>query len=265
MNQAVKKNLPIDLLQRGRYQPRQEFDPDALQELANSILAIGIVNELIVRAIAAGHYEIIGGERRWRAAQLAGLHEVPCKIVQATDEQTLQIALIDNLARENLSPIEEARGIQRLIDDFQYDMKELVDIIGKPRPTLANLLRLLELHHDVQTLILKNKLSESHGKILLTLPKEKQYYYAKTALAKAWSTRELDTIIKHDLKKPSSSLPTKSSGVHIERLERQLSDYLAAAVKIQTTGKAKGFMKIPYNSLDELEGILARIGWKEEV
>ncbi len=262
ISQSIKKSLPIDLLQRGEYQPRQEFDQDSLQELVNSIQTIGVINELIVRPKAPGQYEMIGGERRWRAAQLAGLHELPCKIILCNDEQALQLALIDNLARENLSSIEEARGIQRLIAEFQYTMKELIDILGKPRSTIANLLRLLELHQDVQTLILKQKLTESHGKILLCVSKEKQYFYAKEAIAKDLSTRELDRIIKNDQK--NKSLPAKYSSTDIQRLQRHLSDYFGALVVLQANKQNKGFIKITYSDLDALAGILEKMGYQDE-
>lgn len=259
-----EKNIPLDLINRGEYQPRQYFDPVGLKELATSIKQQGVLQPLIVRPKAKGRYEIIAGERRWRAAQLAELQEVPCKVVVCNDEQALQIAIVENKSRANLSAIEEAQGIQRLIDEFNYTQDEAADCLGMQRPTVTNLLRLLALHKDVKTLIIKHELTESHGKILLTLPLEKQYAYAREAIVKSWSTRELDHVIKMDQKKKLSQTLSKSSGADIEQLERKLSDYLGAAVKIQSIGKAKGFMKISYNSFEELDGILERIGWIDE-
>jgi len=261
INTGIERNISIELLERGKYQPRIEFNVEALQELAESIKEVGILNRIIVRPINHGKHEIIAGERRWRAAQLAGLQEVPCKIILCDDEQALQVALIENLARKDLNAIEEARGIQRLIDEFGYKQKDLPESLGKSRPTITNLLRLLELHPKVQMLLLENKLTESHGKILLGLMPEKQYAYALETISKRWSIRQLDHIIKNDEKRKKSVTVSTFQNADTQRLERMLCDYLGAAVSINGTSKNTGFLKIAYNSFEELEGILQRIGW----
>lgn len=264
IEQAVEKNLPIELLERGAFQPRQQFNEEKLQELADSIKASGIFTRLIVRPKSQNHYEIIAGERRWRAAQLAGLHEVPCKIVPCNDEQALQIALVENIAREELNPVEEAQGIQRLIEEFSYTQEDIAENLGMSRPKIANLLRLLVLHKDVKQLILENKLTESHGKILAGLPAAEQFAFAREAAIKELSTRDLERMIKaHKNRQHSTS--TKSMNADMNHLQRNLSDYFGAVVKIVEKTKGKGSVIIEYNSYDELEGIFERCGYKAEV
>lgn len=261
--QGIEKNLPVDLLKPGKFQPRQAFDESALQELAQSIKEVGILSRIIVRAIDSQYYEIIAGERRWRAAQLAGLQEVPCKIIQCNDEQALQIALIENLARQDLNPIEEAKGIKRLIDEFFYTQEEAAEILSKPRSTITNLLRLLELHPEVQQLIVKKELTESHGKLLVVLSQPQQFFLARETVIKQWSIRELEKAMA-ELNKKTSITAVNSAGADIQRLQRKLSDYLGASVMVTANKKHKGVLKVNYNSLDELEGILAKIGYTDE-
>lgn len=263
---ATIKNLPIELLTRGKYQPRQHFDNTALQELANSIKQVGeILQPLIVRPKSNGRYEIIAGERRWRAAQLIGLEKVPCSVGHYTDEEALQIALIENTARRNLNPIEEAEGMDRLIKEFQYTHEQVAQALGKSRTEVTNLLRLLKLDPKVKTLIIESDLSESHGKILAGVPVEQQYHYAREAAARKWSTREMEEAILRDRKKRlplANGQPMKATD--IQRLERRLSDYLGSSIKINMNAKHKGFVKIPIDNLEVFQGLLERIGYCDD-
>ena len=260
---GIEKNLPVDLLRPGKFQPRQVFDEVALQELAHSLKEVGILSPIIARPIDSPHYEIIAGERRWRAAQLAGLQEVPCKIIHCNDEQALQIALIENLARQDLNPIEEANGIKRLIDEFFYTQEEAAEVLSKPRSTITHLLRLLELHPEVQQLIVKKELTESHGKLLAALPQPQQFFLARETMIKQWSIRELEKAIAELIKKKSATV-VNSPGADTQRLQRNLSDYLSASVIVTANKKNQGVVKIHYNSLDEFEGFLTNIGYADE-
>lgn len=264
IEQGIEKNLPIDRLERGKFQPRQQFDKSKLHELADSIRASGIFTRLIVRPKSNGCYDIIAGERRWRAAQLAGLQAVPCKIVQCNDEQALQVALIENMARAELNPIEEAHGIQRLINEFNYTQEDIAENLGLSRPKITNLLRLLVLHKDVKQLLLDNKLSESHGKLLAGLPQAEQFAFAREAAIKELSTRDLDKAIKAHKKKKNQSA-VKLINADTQNLQRNLSDHFGTVVKIVEKTKGKGTFVIEYNSYDELEGIFERCGYKVEI
>ena len=260
---AVAKEIPVEQLTRGTYQPRQQFDTQALQELAETIKNVGILEPLIVRSKTATTYEIIAGERRWRAAQLAGLDIIPCFVSSYTDEQAIQIALIENLSRQDLNPIEEAQAIARLIEEFEYTHEMAASVLGKPRTEITNLLRLLKLDGRVRTLIVSGDLSESHGKLLAGLPISKQYDYGHRAAVKGWSIRALEKAIKQEEAKTSlTALPLKQSDKNLERLERQLSDHLGASVRFTMEKNNSGQVNIRFNSLDELDGILERVGYK---
>lgn len=256
------KNVPIDLLQRGEYQPRQSFDSAALQELAETIRRVGILEPLIARPKTAQRYEIVAGERRWRAAQMAGLDSVPCLVANYTDEEAIQIALIENLGRQNLNPIEEAEGIARFIEEFGYTHEEAAASIGKPRTEVTNLLRLLKLDLRVRDFIARGELTESHGKILAGLPQEKQYDYADRTLTKHWSIRALEQAIKQDQKKNTTGLAQKQNA-YVQRLQRTLSDHLGYPVLIDLEAEREGHVKIRFTNLDELDGILQRVGYEE--
>jgi len=264
-HKATFKALPIDWLVRGQFQPRAYFDVDALKELATSIKAQGILQPIVVRPIDNQQYEIIAGERRWRAAQQAGLEQVPCLIRLITDEEALQIALVENTARQNLNPLEEAEGILKLVNLFGYTHEEIATVMGKSRSDVSNLVRLIKLDQRVKTLILEGKLTKSHAKLLADVPIMVQYELAKQTVVKNWSIRVLEKAIKqlekdqHSITKTSISLSSD-----VKRLEQQLSDYFGASINLKIDKKNIGHLKIKFNSLDELEGIFNKIGFKYE-
>jgi ParB family chromosome partitioning protein len=268
IQRSESKMLFITQLIRGQYQPRQHFDLDSLQELAETIKRVGILEPLLVRpSYLQDQYEIIAGERRWRAAQLAGLEKVPCIIGDYSDEQTAQIALIENIARKNLNPIEEAEGISKLIQEFNYTHEEAAGVLGKSRTEITNLLRLLKLDSRVRELILSADLTESHGKVLAGVPLSEQYFYAHETISKCWSIRALEKATKQILNDQISFLDKENnaSDVQIQNLTRKLSDHLCLPVRFDFDNKTlkKGFVKIRFDSLDELDGILERVGYSE--
>lgn len=250
--------LPIELLQRGKYQPRRDIQPEALQELADSIRAQGILQPLVVRSVTPGKYEIIAGERRWRAAQLAGLSEVPVIIRDVPDEAAMAMALIENIQRENLNPIEEAIALQRLLEEFQLTHQQIAEAVGKSRTTITNILRLTHLHADVQRMLERGDLEAGHAKVLLALENAAQLQAARTVVAKELSVRETEQLVKR-LQNPVTAVAKNEQAADIRNLQQKLSDQLGAAVQIQHGNKGKGKLIIPYNSLDELGGILEHI------
>lgn len=253
-------HLPIELLQRGRYQPRKEFPEEKMQELANSIRVQGIIQPIIARLVMNGRYEIIAGERRWRAAQLAGLKEVPVIVKEIQDDSALAIALIENIQRENLNPIEEAIALQRLLDEFSMTHQQIAHSVGKSRTTVTNLLRLLSLQPDVKSLVEQGKLEMGHARALLALTGDWQSKLAQKICAESLSVRETERLVSQ-WQNPT----TKANGLSkeidpdIQKLQQKLSGQLGALVVFQQTAKGKGKMVIHYNNLNELEGILARI------
>lgn len=252
------RNMPIEILQRGKYQPRRDIQPEALQELADSIRAQGILQPLVVRPIGGGQYEIIAGERRWRAAQLASLTEVPVIIRDVPDEAAMAIALIENIQREDLNPLEEAIAIQRLLEEFQLTHQQIAQAVGKSRTTVTNMLRLTQLHMDVQHMLERGDIEAGHAKVLLGLENSLQVHAARIVVAKELSVRETEQLVKR-LQTSSSPTPKKDPGPDIRHLQQKLSDQLGASVQIQHGNKGKGKLVIQYNSLDELEGILEHI------
>lgn len=277
MTKTSLKELPIEQLTKGQYQPRQTFDTKALQELADTIKNVGVLEPLIVRlknktqtnpiikTAIENLYEIIAGERRWRAAQLAGLEKVPCLIGEFTDEQAIQIALIENLSRQDLNPIEEAEAIARLIEEFEFTHEEVAKRLGKPRTEVTNLLRLLKLDTRVRTLLISQDLSESHGKILAGIPIEQQYHYAKEVVVKNWSIRALEKALKQT-SKPNYRLlknTISENDPNVKRLERNLSDYLGTNIHLEVNVKQQGKLQITFNNLEEFEGILQKIGFSD--
>lgn len=257
------QELATHLLVQSELQPRKQFDVNALHELAETIKANGIIMPIIVRPKANGTYEIVAGERRWRAAQMVGLKEVPCLISQHPDEKALINALIENIARRDLNPMEEAKGISRLIEDFNYSHEEAARVLGKSRSEVTNILRLLKLDSKVQILINKGDLNKTHGRVLAEVAVEKQYEMARQTVAKDWSSRTLEKAIT-DLKKPKKKLNLdQSKSSDIKRLERKLSEHLCAAVSLENS-KKKWTIRIDCNSLDELEGVFEKSGWNYE-
>lgn len=254
------KNLAITSLQPGQFQPRQDFDPRLLQELADSIAAQGVIEPLIVREIAKQRYEIIAGERRWRAAQLAGLHTIPCLIGEYTDKQACALTLIENIQRQDLNIIEEATAYKRLMDEFHYHQDELAHLLGKSRSHLANMLRLLSLSDGVKEFICDKTLSFGHARLLVGLDKPTQDMLAMKTKSEQWSVRQLELAVKKI--KQGSVEPPKNpkKDRDIERLQTLLSDQVGAPVHIDNDIEEGGWLKIKFFDNDTLAGLLERMG-----
>jgi ParB family transcriptional regulator, chromosome partitioning protein len=261
--------LPLDVLQRGRYQPRADMRSESLAELAASIKVQGVVQPIVVRPLeSAGNgqtqrYEIIAGERRWRAAQMAGLGEIPAVIRHIPDEAAIAVALIENIQREDLNPLEEARALGRLISEFGLTHQQTADAVGRSRATVTNLLRLLELTAEVCELIEKRALEMGHARALLGLTQRRQQTEVALLVAKkGLSVRETEALVRR-LQAPAAATAPGAGAyardANVERLEQELADKLGARVAIQQGSGGKGKMVVSYNSLDELDGILAHI------
>ena len=255
-----QRSLPVDRLRPGKYQPRTQMDEGSLGELAASIRVQGIMQPILVRAVdgtpGAERYEIVAGERRWRAAQLADLAEVPVLIRRIPDEQALAMALIENIQRENLNPLEEAQGLQRLIDEFGLTHQQAADAVGRSRPTATNLLRLLQLTAAVQELLLSGKLDMGHARALLPLAGVQQVALAQRIAQKGLSVREAERLVQHLLKPPKRS-PEENPDRDLLRLQEELSDGLGTNVAIRSNKKGAGKVTIEFGSLDQLDGLIS--------
>lgn len=252
------QQLPVEWLSRGRYQPRRDMDPEALQELADSIKAQGILQPIVVRKMADKSYEIVAGERRWRAAQLAQLDSVPALVRDISDESAIALALIENIQREDLNPLEEALAMQRFADEFKLSHGQVADAVGKARATVTNLMRLLGLHDEVKKNLAHGDLDMGHARALLALPLAKQVVAAQQVIERGLSVRHTETLVRAMLEsKPASA--TKVSDPNVRKLQDELAGRLGAAVQINCNARGKGKLVIAYNSLDELDGILAHI------
>jgi ParB family chromosome partitioning protein len=259
--------IPLDLLQRGKYQPRTDMRPESLQELADSIKAQGVIQPIVVREVGnpepgePHRYEIIAGERRWRAAQLAGLHEIPAVVRRVPDEAAVAMALIENIQRENLNPLEEARALDRLIKEFEMTHLTAAEAVGRSRAAVSNLLRLLELAEPVKELLEKRELEMGHARALLALDgARRQTEVAALVAKKGLSVRETEALVKRILSggHPSHE-PQAERDPNVRKLESDLSERLGAKVRIQHASSGKGKLVIDYHSLDELDGILEHI------
>jgi len=260
--------LPLDVLQRGRYQPRLDMRAETLTELAASIKAQGVVQPIVVRPVdvpangQSQRYEIIAGERRWRAAQMAGLSDIPAVIRHIPDEAAIAVALIENIQRENLNPLEEARALARLVSEFGLTHQQVADAVGRSRAGVSNLLRLLELAPEVCELVEKRTLEMGHARALLALTQRRQQTEVAVLVArKGLSVRETEALVRR-LQTPAgdnSGAPAASRDPNVERLEQELAEKLGARVVIQQGSGGKGRLVVSYNSLDELDGILAHI------
>jgi ParB family chromosome partitioning protein len=281
-------NIPLDLLQRGKYQPRIDMRPESLNELAQSIKAQGVMQPIVVRALPrgdaghpddaghgdaghrdAGHripgesqrYEIIAGERRWRAAQMAGLADIPAIVRDVPDEAAVAMALIENIQREDLNPLEEARALTRLIEEFGLTHQSAAEAVGRSRAAVSNLLRLMELADEVKELLEQRSIEMGHARALLSLTSRRQQVEVAGLVAKkALSVRDTEALVRrliHPAAGGSQLSPTPDPDIH--RLELELADKLGARVMFQHTSSGKGKLVVTYNSLDELEGILAHI------
>lgn len=255
------RDIPVDLIQRGRYQPRRDMDPAALQELADSIRQQGVMQPVVVRPIAEGRYELIAGERRWRATQIAELDRIPAIIREVPDEAAIAMALIENIQRENLNPIEEAFALQRLQEEFGLTQAQVAEAVGKSRTTITNLLRLIGLTEDVRTMLEHGDLEMGHGRAMLTLPPEQQMQVARQVVAKSLSVRQTEALVRRvQQEKPAEEAETRQAlDPNIRALQDDLSDRLGARVSIAHGKRGKGKVVIEYTSLDELDGILGHI------
>lgn len=254
------RHLPVDLIQRGKYQPRTDMHEEALQELADSIKAQGVMQPIVVRPIAGKRFEIIAGERRWRATQLAGLDTIPAVIRLVSDESAVAMALIENIQRENLNPIEEAMALKRLQEEFSLTQQEVAEAVGKSRTTVTNLLRLMSLNPEVRIMLERGDLEMGHARALLGLEGDVQSEAAKTVVGKGLSVRQTEALVR---RLQSGSPQKKSQEVRedpdIRRLQEDLSERIGARVEIRHTARGSGQVTLRYNSLDELDGILAHI------
>lgn len=262
--QGQLQHIDVNQLQRGVYQPRREIANDQLTELADSIKKHGIMQPIVVRRLgehAAVPFEIIAGERRWRAAQLAGLDRIPALVRDIPDELAIALALIENIQREDLNPMEQAVALQRFHDEFGMSHQEIADTVGKARATVSNLLRLMSLHDDVKTMLDHGDLDMGHARALLALKSQQQLNVAKTIVEKVLSVRQTEQLIRDLLNPPQAKAKPASAttSADVEQLSRRLSERFGASVEIEHNQKGKGRMVIRYHSLDELDGILALI------
>jgi ParB family chromosome partitioning protein len=256
------RTLGVGLIQPGKYQPRLHIDPDRLEELAASIKAQGLIQPIVVRAIGQGRYELIAGERRWRAAQKAGLEEIPALVKEVPDQAVVAMALIENIQREDLSPLEEAQALARLIDEFELTHQQTADAVGRSRAAVSNLLRLLDLPAEIKRLLDERKLDMGHARALATVqPETRAVALAREAADKEWSVRELEEAVRRLDAAPVATGAKKTSArdPNIAALERELAEKLATRVNVAHARSGRGKLVIHYHSLDELDGILERI------
>jgi ParB family transcriptional regulator, chromosome partitioning protein len=257
-----QRNLPVERLRPGKYQPRTHMDETSLAELAASIKSQGVMQPILVRAVdatpGAERYEIVAGERRWRASQLAGLNEVPVLIRNIPDEQALAMALIENIQRENLNPLEEAQGLQRLIDEFGLTHQQAADAVGRSRPAASNLLRLLQLTPAVQELLMAGKIDMGHARALLPISGAQQIGLAQRIIQKNLSVREAERLVQQILNPPKKAAEQPVDR-DLLRLQEEISDNLGASVAIRSNKQGAGKITIEFSDLEQLEGILTRI------
>jgi ParB family chromosome partitioning protein len=256
---ARQETLPVSQLQPGKYQPRTRMDPGSLEELAASIRGQGIMQPILVRPIADKRYEIIAGERRWRASQIAGLGEVPVQIREIPDEAALVMSLIENIQREDLNPLEEAAGIQRLIDEFGMSHQQAADSVGRSRPSASNLLRLLQLAKPAQDMLMAGDIDMGHARALLPLAKTEQGRIAALIADKGLSVRETERIVTRELNPPARQKVGQKPDRDLARLEESVADAIGAAVKIVANRKGAGSVTIRFANLDQLDGLLEKL------
>lgn len=258
------KSIPLNKLQAGKYQPRTRMDEGSLLELAESIKSQGVMQPILVRPVGAAKYEIIAGERRFRASRMAGLEEVPVLIKSVPDESALAMALIENIQRENLNPLEEAQGVQRLIREFDLTHEEASQAIGRSRSATSNLLRLLNLADSVQTMLLAGDIEMGHARALLALNAAEQIACANEVINRRLSVRETEKLVNDWTNDSDRVLSKTSQSADVRRLQEGLADWIACAVQIKANNQGKGSVTIKFNNLDELDGVLERIGYPKE-
>ena len=257
-NDDELRELDVDLVQRGPWQPRVHFDDEALQELADSITAQGVVQPIVVRAAAGNVFEIVAGERRWRAAQLAGLQQIPAVVKTFNDQTAAAVSLIENIQRENLNPLEESNALVRLINEFDMTHQQVADTVARSRASVSNLLRLQDLEPDVKSLLAERSIEMGHARALLGISGGEQSQLAKEVARKGLSVRETEQRVRRQ-QKPKAHKPSAKKDPDLVKLEDRLAGVLGAKVNFVTKAKGKGKLEIHYHSLDELEGILEKI------
>lgn len=254
--------LPVEFLKRGIYQPRRDMHEDTLQELAESIKAQGVMQPIVVRPTGKDQYEIIAGERRWRACQIAGLHAIPAVIRDVSDEAAIAMALIENIQREDLNPIEEAVAFKRLQDEFELTHQEVADAVGKSRTAVSNILRLLNLCSEVRTMVERGDIEMGHARCLLSLPSDQQRLLANQILDKGLTVRQAEALVR-DIQAGKTQKPeTQKVNADIAKLQEGLSEKIGVPVAIQHTSKGSGKLVLKYNNLDELDGILSHLSYE---
>jgi len=251
--------LKVDLLQPGKYQPRTRMDEATLKELADSIRMQGVMQPILVRPVGGGRYEIIAGERRWRAARMAGLSDVPALVREVPDNAALAMALIENIQREDLNPLEEANGIQRLVTEFNITHDKAAEMVGRSRSAVSNLLRLLALSEPVRDLLHQGKLDMGHARALLALTGMQQIETARLIAERGMSVRETEKLVGRLLRGTPAKKPRKTSDRDVLRLQEELAQKLGTKVEIKAGNKGRGVVVIQYSNLDQLDAILARI------
>lgn len=257
-NKDELRDIDVDLISRGPWQPRVIFDDAALKDLAESISAQGVVQPIVVRATTDNRFEIVAGERRWRATQLAGLGKIPAIIKQFNDQTAAAVSLIENIQRENLNPLEESNALLRLVNEFDMTHQQVADTVSRSRATVSNLLRLQELNADVKELLATRVIEMGHARALLGASSSEQSGLASTVVKKGLSVRATESLVRKAVNPPAKKISIKKDP-DIRQLENQLSEVLGASVFIKQKAKGKGSLEIKFNSLDELEGILSKI------
>ena len=252
------RNIDVDLIERGPWQPREHFDEELLQELADSIAQQGVVQPIVVRQKSQNRFEIVAGERRWRASQKAGLSKIPAVIKTFDDQTAAAVSLIENIQRENLNPLEESTALKRLIDEFEMTHQQVADTVARSRATVSNLLRLQDLNPDVKTLLAMRDIEMGHARALLAIDGMEQSSVAKDVARKGLSVRETEALIRK-ISSPAKKPKTSRKDPDIIRLEERLTERLGAQVRIKQKAKGKGSLEIAYTSLDVLDGILKKI------
>ncbi len=259
--QQALKEVPLEWIKPGKYQPRRGFDEEALTELAASIKSHGVMQPVVLRPIGDERYELIAGERRWRAAQIAGLDKIPSTIREVDDESAIAMSLIENIQREDLNPWEEAIALQRLIEEFELTHQQVADAVGKNRASISNTLRLLNLSAVVTRLLVAGDIEMGHARAVLSLDDERQEKAAREIASRQLSVRQAEALVRKLLDtSPSSEKKDTGSNGDVMRLQERLSEKLGQSVSIKHSSKGRGKLTIGYNSLDELDGILTRFG-----
>jgi len=255
------RSVPVDLIQRGEYQPRRDIDQEALEELADSIKAQGVIQPIVIRPVEKDRYEIVAGERRWRATQLAGLQEIPAVVREMPDKIALSVAIIENIQREDLNPLEEAIALERLLNEFELTHQLVADAVGRSRASVSNLLRLLDLDDELKRYLSEGKLGMGHARALLALGGASQKQAAREVISKQLSARQTESLVRRlqeQKDKPAKSITTHKDA-DVVRFEETLAEQLGAKIDLKHNPKGKGTMTIHFNSLDELDGILEHI------